>query len=348
MNKVEFLISRMAKIKVVCYGIGVIGKKVARLMLEKDWIQIVGAVDISPDLIGKDLGDELNLNKNLNVMISDSLNQIVKDDKPDIVVHTTSSHFKGVFNQLRELVNLGLNVVSTCEELSYPFKRNPKLADKLHRLAQEKNVTVLGTGINPGFLMDFFPIILTSPCETVERITVSRQINALNRRIPFQKKIGSGLSKEEFKELISSGKITGHVGLSESIYMVADALNWALDEIEISEVEPVIAKKMIRSEGFEVNLGEVCGVTQKAIGIQNNNERVVLDFKAYLGADNEFDMIEIKGKPNITQKIIPCINGDIGTISVVVNSINRVITAPPGLITMKDLPPPNYKANNNF
>jgi 4-hydroxy-tetrahydrodipicolinate reductase len=251
------------------------------------------------------------------------------------MVHATASFLRQVYPQIAKALERGVNVVSTCEELVYPFATEPELARKLDELAKENGVSVLGTGINPGFLMDTLVITLTSVCQEIERIMVTRTINAATRRGPFQKKIGVGLSVKEFGNSIEGKIITGHVGLKESIFMIGDALGWKLDRIEVDPVEPVAAKAH----------GKVAGLKQCARGLKDGKEVISLDFQAYMDAE-EYDSITIEGVPNIYMKIAPCIHGDIGTVAMIVNSIPKVINAQPGLVTMKDLPIPSAALND--
>jgi 4-hydroxy-tetrahydrodipicolinate reductase len=189
--------------------------------------------------------------------------------------------------------------------------------------------------------MDTLVITLTAPCQRVERIIATRVMNAATRRLPFQKKIGAGLTIEEFKRRIETKQITGHVGLEQSIGMIADALGWKLDKISVEAAEPVIAEKAVESKDIKVKAGNAAGLRQKAKGFIKNNEVITLDFQAYIGAKEEYDAVKIEGVPNINQKIQPCVHGDLGTVAMVVNSIPKVINAPAGLHTMKDLPIPS-------
>ncbi|MCK4425028.1 NADP-binding protein, partial [Candidatus Bathyarchaeota archaeon] len=255
--------------------------------------------------------------------------------------HATSSFLKNTYPQITSVVKHGVNVVSTCEELSYPYNAEPELARKLDTLAKQHNATVLGTGINPGFLMDTLVITLTAVCQRIDRIKAVRVMNAATRRVPFQKKIGAGLTVEEFKQKIKDKQITGHVGLKQSVAMIADALRWELDKIVAEPVEPVIAEKPVESESVKVKAGEVAGLRQTAKGILQGKEVIVLEFQAYLGAEEEYDAVTIEGVPNIKQRIQPCVHGDLGTVAMIVNSIPKVINAPAGLVTMKDLPVPS-------
>jgi 4-hydroxy-tetrahydrodipicolinate reductase len=331
----------MEKLRVVLFGVGTMGSRIAKFLLEKEGVEIVGAIDVAEEKIGKDLGDVLQLGKQLGTRVSDNVAQVLSQTKVDVVVHATSSFLKETYPQICGIIKQRVNVISTCEELSYPYITNPSLAKRLDELAKKYKVTALGTGINPGFLMDTLPITLTTVCKTIKRIKVTRVINAATRRVPFQKKIGAGLTVQEFKTKIENKFITGHVGLKQSVAMIAHALAWKLDKIEVSPVEPLIAKKNVRSQAIKVKAGQVGGLRQRVRGVQKGKEMITLDFQAYIGAAEEYDSITIEGAPNIHEKISPCIHGDVGTVAVVVNSIPKVINAPPGLVTMKDLPVPS-------
>jgi 4-hydroxy-tetrahydrodipicolinate reductase len=322
------------EIRVVLFGIGAMGGEIAKVIGRRKNLKIVGAIDIAEDKVGKDLGGLLGVGKGVSVTDPKSLPQL----DGDIVVHATTSSLKQAHPQIAKCVTAGLNVVSTCEELSYPYRKYPEIAKEMDTQAKIQGVTVLGTGINPGFLMDTLPIVLTAPCQVVSKIRVTRMMDAAKRRVPFQKKIGVGLAKEEFERLMREKIITGHVGLYESIAMIADAVGWELDAIRESIPEPVIAKKEVRAYKV-VKAGQVAGLRSVACGIKDG-ERVILEFISYAGAD-EYDAISIDGVPNIRVRIEGGVHGDIGTVAMVVNSIPKVVDAKPGLITMRDIPPPS-------
>jgi len=335
------MVGKMRKVRVVSYGVGVVGGLIAKFLLGKEGVEMVGAIDVAENKVGKDLGEILGLGEKVGITVSNDADAVLSSAKPDVAVHTTSSYLKDTYLQIASIVKNGVNVVSTCEELSYPHLTEPVLAQELDKLAKEHDVTVLGTGVNPGFLMDALVITLTAPCQKIEKILAVRVMNAAARRVPFQKKIGAGLTVEEFRKKMAGKQITGHVGLEQSIGMIASALAWRLDRIVTEKAEPVIAKKTVASKDVKVEAGQVAGLRQKARGILNNKEVVVLDFQAYIGAEKEYDAITVKGVPRINQRIQPCVHGDIGTIAMVVNSIPKVIKAPAGLLTMKDLPIPS-------
>jgi 4-hydroxy-tetrahydrodipicolinate reductase len=332
----------MESVKVVSYGIGVIGRRLAKHLLTKKGVEIVGAIDINPAIIGKDLGEVLDIEK-LGIAISNDTDKVLTSTKPDIVCHTTMSYLKQTYDQFAQILKHGVNIVSTCEELAYPYatKEGGEYAKKLEKLAKEGGGTLLGTGINPGFLMDTLPIFLTGVCTRVDDIYIRRQMDAATRRVPFQKKIGAGLSIKEFRDKIDSHEITGHVGLEQSIQMIADAVGWELDEIKVDQVQPVVLDHEAASDAIEVPKGHNAGSMQMAYGMKGGEALITMDFKAYIGAPEEFDSVTIKGEPPINEKTSPCVHGDFGTIAITANMIPHVINMEPGFKTMVDMPPPH-------
>jgi 4-hydroxy-tetrahydrodipicolinate reductase len=332
----------MESVRVVSYGIGVIGKRLARHLLTKKGVEIVGAIDINPEIVGKDLGEVLGIDA-LGVIISNDADGVLSKTKPEIVCHTTVSYLRQTYDQFAQILRHGVNVVSTCEELAYPYatKEGGEYAEKLDQLAKENSATLLGTGINPGFLMDTLPIFLTGVCTRVDDIYITRQMDAATRRVPFQKKIGAGLSIGEFSEKIANHEITGHVGLEQSIQMIADAVGWELDEIKVDQVQPVVLDEDGASDAIEVPKGHNAGSMQMAYGMKEGKALITMDFKAYIGAPEEFDSITIRGEPPINEKTSPCVHGDFGTIAITSNMIPQVINSDPGFKTMVDMPPPH-------
>ena len=332
------------KYTVLQVGLGPMGQLIAKLLLKRQNISFTGVIDINPELTSKKLGSIIDEDSNL--IVRSNFEELLSQETPDISIIATSSSLEKVAPLIKQAIVYGSNVISLCEELSYPYKKYPDLSEDLDSLARSSEVSILGTGINPGYLMDVLPIIMTAPCQKVDSIKVTRMMNSGKRREPFQRKIGTGLSIEQFKEKISKKDITGHVGLEQSIQMICAALGFTYEEIEESMPEAVIAEEdFITSYGEKVVKGNVRGLQSKAKAIFNNNKIVSLDFFAYAGDHEEYDSIEIKGVPNIFQKIIGGVHGDIGTAAMVVNLIPKVINAPSGLLTMKDLSLPCYTAN---
>ncbi len=322
-------------IRVIQYGLGPIGCAVARHVVERAGLELVGGVDIDPAKIGKDVGEVIGLGRPLGIPVDATLGQLLARTKADVVLHTTSSYFALFTDQILEILQAGLDVVSTSEELSFPWLAHSKEAGEIDRVARKAGKTVLGTGVNPGFLMDSLPLNLTAICQRVDRIDVTRRMNASNRRGPFQAKIGSGMTVDAFTAKMTQGRM-GHVGLPESMGMVFHTLGKKLVRYE-SSVEPVLAERFVKTDYFEVKAGQVRGLKQVARGYTDRGEFMTLTFVAALGEDGEGDVIQITGRPNLEAKLTGT-NGDIATVAITVNAIRRVKEAGPGLVTMCDLP----------
>jgi hypothetical protein len=322
------------------YGLGPIGAAVARQLASRKGFQIVGAVDIDRAKVGLDLGDVIGLNKKLRIRITNDAAGAIKSGKPDVAVLCTSSSLKSVMPQIEAVLKKKVAIVSTTEELSYPVGKNRALAKKIDALAKKAKVAVLGTGVNPGFAMDALPIMLTGINERVDSIRVDRIQDARTRRLPFQQKIGSGLNTEQFAQKVKDGSVR-HVGLAESVTMIADAMGWKLDKVT-DDIKPKIADKGVESELIAVDPGYVCGIVQDGVGYSKGKPVVTLHMEAYLGAPESYDAVTIEGNPRITQKITGGLHGDIATASITVNSIPKILRVTPGLRTMADMPVPSW------
>jgi 4-hydroxy-tetrahydrodipicolinate reductase len=321
-------------------GLGPIGAAVARQLAVRKGFRIVAAVDIDPHKIGRDAGEIAGIGTSLRVKVTDNVRRAARAAKPDVAVLCTSSSLKSVMPQVEELLKLRLPIVSTTEELAYPTSRNRRLAKQIDQLARKAKVAVLGTGVNPGFAMDALPIALTSVCEQVNRIDVRRVQDARIRRLPFQQKIGAGLTRAQFERQVAAGAMR-HVGFTESIEMIAGAMGWTLTRVT-DDVRPWIAEEEVHSELLAVDPGYVAGISQEGIGYVGDEVKIHLQLDAYLGAAESFDSVLIDGSPRIYSKIQGGIHGDIATASITVNSIPAVITAAPGLRTMRDMPLPSF------
>jgi 4-hydroxy-tetrahydrodipicolinate reductase len=322
------------------YGLGPIGAAVARQVATRKGFAIAGGIDIDPAKLGQDLGDVVGLGRRLKVRVTNDAAGALKREKPDVVVLCTSSALKKVMPQIETVLKARVPIVSTTEELSYPVGRNRALARKIDALAKRAKVAVLGTGVNPGFVMDALPIALTGVCERVDSVRIDRVQDARVRRLPFQQKIGSGLTKAQFQKKVEDQSVR-HVGLAESVTMIAEAFGWKLDKVT-DQIQPKIAEVMVESEFLAVDPGYVCGIVQDGIGWKNDKPLITLHMEAYLGAPESFDSVLIEGVPRIEQKISGGVHGDVATASITVNSIPKVIAAAPGLRTMRDMALPSW------
>ena len=330
----------MPNIRVMHFGLGPIGAAVVTQVARRPGFKIVGAIDIDPAKAGRDLGDVVGLPKRLGAKVSADVAKALKAAKPEVVVLCTSSSIKSVLPQIEQILKAKVPIVSTTEELSYPGYTHIRQARLIHALAKKAKVAVLGTGVNPGFAMDALPIALTAVCERVDRIVVERVQDARIRRLPFQQKIGAGLTTEQFQKKVDDGSVR-HVGLAESIAMIADAMGWTLDRIS-DEIQPKLATVTISSEYLAVDPGYVAGIIQDGVGYRKNEPVIKLHMEAYLGSPETYDSVDIEGSPNLSMKISGGIHGDVATASIVVNSIAHVLDAEPGLHTMRDMPLPSF------
>jgi 4-hydroxy-tetrahydrodipicolinate reductase len=327
-------------INVMFYGLGPIGAAVARQVATRKGFKIAGGIDVDPAKAGQDLGDVIGLGRKLKVRVSDDAAGALKRTRPDMVVLCTSSSLKKVMPQIETVLKAKIPLVSTTEELSYPVGKNRALAKKIDGLARKAKVAVLGTGVNPGFVMDALPIALTGICERVDSIRIDRVQDARVRRLPFQQKIGSGLTTDQFQKKVDDQSVR-HVGLAESVSMIAEAFGWKLDKVT-DQIKPKIADQAVESEFLAVDPGYVCGIVQDGIGWKDGKPIITLHMEAYLGAPDSFDSVVIEGHPRIEQKIAGGVHGDVATASITVNSIPKVLTAPPGLRTMRDMILPSW------
>jgi hypothetical protein len=325
------------KIRAIQYGVGPIGASIVRLMREKQAIEIIGAIDSDPAKAGRDLGEVVGAKDSpWGVLVSADPKEVLEQNA-DVVIHSTSSSLKKVMDQLLACLEAESSIVSTCEELSFPFRTHPDLAAKLDAAAKASGVALVGTGVNPGFVMDKLVVTLAAVAQRIEHAKALRVVDASKRRLPLQKKIGAGMTVEEFRAQVKAGVIK-HVGLPESVAMVADSLNLPVEEIT-ETIEPKVAAERVQTEYLTVEAGQAAGVHQIGRGLsKDGKELVYLELQMYVGAKDPADTITLTGHPNISLTIPGGSHGDIATASVVVNSIPVILGAIAGLRTARDLP----------
>ncbi|MSR43612.1 MAG: dihydrodipicolinate reductase [Pedosphaera sp.] len=325
------------KVRIAQFGLGSIGVECLRLVAEKPWAELVGGVDIDPKKIGRPLGAIAGIALPETARVHGTFEELLRVARPDVVLHTAVSRFPQAVAQLEPIVRAGVNVVSSCEELIFPQLKAAAAAKAFDELCRKHNARVLGTGVNPGFVMDTLAICLTGVCRAVEKIEITRVVNASLRRLPLQKKIGSGLAPDEFRALFREGKI-GHVGLVESLALVAHSLGWQIGPIT-ETCEPVIATRDIQTKFITVTKGLTCGIHHRAEA-SADAKPISLDLQMYLDAENPRDAVTITADPPVESVIHGGVHGDRATVAVLVNSVPRLLQTAPGLRLMTDLPVP--------
>jgi 2,4-diaminopentanoate dehydrogenase len=328
-------------IRVVHYGLGDIGSRIAQLTVAQRGIQVVGGIDRDTAKAGRDLAEVLGHDRPLGVPVSDDADEILKRTTPDVVIHATTSLFHEVYPQIIECVRARANVISTCEELVYPYPNNAAPAATLNQMAQLSAVTVLGAGVNPGFIMDLLPLLLTAPCVNIRRISVTRVVDAMERRATLIQRIGAGQTVDQFRHHVARRAVR-HVGLTESINMLADGLGWRLDRIT-ETIEPITAEGWLHAPYLTIAPGQVAGLKQTAHGWLHGRDVLTLTWQTAVGARDTHDAIVIDGTPPVDLLIRGGLHGDQAAAALILHAIPRVLAAPPGLTTVLGLPPIHYQ-----
>ncbi|MFQ5908849.1 MAG: dihydrodipicolinate reductase [Thermoplasmata archaeon] len=326
-------------LQVVPFGLGPIGAALTQECLRRGH-DVVGGVDIDPAMVGRDVGEVIGVEP-LGPKVSKDLPTAVQKGEVDVVLHAATSFLWEAHPQLAAAFQVGANVVSTCEELSYPWRSHRHFAQEIDQAAKWAEVTALGTGVNPGFAMDTLVVALASVCREVTHVEARRILDASRRRIPLQKKVGVGLRPKEFSDRAKDGRI-GHIGTYESIDMIGAAFGWNLRDVT-SDLEPVIAEEERTTPEGSVARGRVAGIHQVGHGYAKGGEVIRLELEMSWGAPDPVDAVRIDGSPGTDLRIPGGLPGEEATVATVVNAIPRVVEAEPGLKTMLDLPLPSYR-----
>ncbi len=337
---------RQENVKVSIWGFGAMGGGIAEVLLRKKGVDIVGVCDIHPDRVGKSMFEVLGVPRGgrPDVVIQGDIRKVVTRGSADVVILATDSFTRKAFDKIKLVVEQGINVISTAEEMAYPKAKEPVLAEELDRLAKANGVSILGTGINPGLIMDLLVILMTGACTDVEHIKAER-VNSLSPFGPaVMEEQGVGLTLDAFNAQAASGHLAGHVGFNESVNMICDAIGWKLDKPVEQSMAPIVSNVLRKTKYAEVKPGNVAGCTMLGFGTVDGKVAVEMvhpqQIEPELEGTDTGDYVVIKGTPNVNLSNKPEIPGGIGTIAMCINMIPQVINARPGLFTMIDLPVP--------
>ena len=323
-------------IPVVLVGLGAIGRAIARAALTKPELEVVAAVDLSPERVGKKLSEILEMPAPDLIVGTDS-SAAFRKAPGGVVLHATSSRLDEVEGELAQALSAGMCVVSTCEELAYPWLRHPEIAERLDKIAQKRKVSLLGTGVNPGFVLDRLPATLGAVTGHVHLVRCLRVVDARTRREALQRKVGAGLNEEEFDRGVDDGTV-GHVGLMESAALAALGVGMEVDEVEES-IDPIESDSDQRGEGgLFVPKGGITGVQQVARAFHDGKVVAELTLIIALGAVDPRDEIELVGDPGIKVIIPGGVPGDKATAWTVAHAAPLLTGSEPGLISVLDLP----------
>jgi hypothetical protein len=330
-------------IRVLVLGTGQMGSAIVRLVLQKAGLQLVGAYGRRAYRLGMDLGQAIGVDTPLGLTISADLERLCEETRPDIAIQATCSTVEEAFPEISTLLNHSINVISIAEEMVYPKESSPAIAEQLHWQAVKQGVSVLGTGINPGFVLDLLVITLSGVCADIQSIKAQR-VNDLS---PYGPSVltsqGVGMTPEDFQTGVDNGTVVGHYGFKQSLHMIAKAVGWEIDDIKETR-EPIISTVQRNTPFITVEPGQVAGCNHTAVAYRNNQPLITLlhpqQVLPQLEGIATGDSIEINGTPHIKLSGSPEIPGGTATAAIAVNSIPRVLNAAPGLYTMADLPVP--------
>lgn len=330
-----------AKLRVAQFGLGPIGVASLKLLIDKPWAEVVGAVDIDPAKAGRDLGEVTEDPRFRGAPVTETFDELFdRVGGLDVVLHTAGSRAEASIRQIEPMAKRGVHAASTCEELLFPWLRAPEAADRLQDICSGHGARVVGTGVNPGFVMDLLPVVNTGVSLRVDSVYAERVVDATTRRGPLQKKIGSGLPPEEFQRLFQQQK-AGHAGFKESVALIAHALNWPWDDLE-ETLEPVVADHVIETPHVRVEPGQTRGLHQVCTGKVDGVVKVHLDLIMALEAEDPHDTVRLAGDPPLECRYHGGVAGDKATVAALVNAARRLADAPAGLLLMTDLPAPKH------
>ena len=335
----------MENVKVAIWGFGAMGGGVAKVLLQKKGVEITGVCDIHPNRVNQSIFDLLGVERgeHKDVVVTPSIEQVVKKGACDVCVIATDSFTKKAFPKIKFVAEQGVNVVCTAEEMSYPKAQSPELAAEMDKIAKENGVTILGTGINPGLMMDLLAICL-SGCMVDVQSVMCKRVNSLSPFGPaVMEEQGVGLTVEKFDAGVKDGTLAGHVGFAESVGMIGEALGWEVERFE-QQMKPIVTTVDRKSAYGFARAGDVAGVNMTGQGYVDGVLKIDMIHPQQIEPEAEGtytgDYIVLKGSPEVNMQIRPEVDGGIGTIAMCVNMIPHVINSEPGLKTMLDLPVP--------
>ncbi|MBV7271544.1 NADP-binding protein [Clostridium sp. PL3] len=332
-------------VKVAIWGFGAMGSGMVKMLLKKKGVDIVSVCDMAPHRVGKSIYEVLEIEKGSRpeVIIKPEIDEVLTEGCCDVCLVVTDTFTKKVFPKIKTVLEKKINVITTAEEMAYPQAQNPELAAELDKIAKENGVSILGTGINPGLIMDLLVVCLTGCMMDVEHVEAKR-VNSLSPFGPaVMEEQGVGATVEEFEKGVKDGTLAGHVGFAESVRMIGDAIGWKVEKFE-QQMKPIVTSIDRKSPYGFSKAGDVAGVNMTGQGWVDGEVKIDMIHPQQIEPEMEGtetgDYITIKGTPDIHMANKPEVEGGIGTIAMCVNMIPHVINADPGLKTMIDLPVP--------
>lgn len=331
-------------IKVVEWGTGEMGQGLLKFILDRPRdLELAGCIVTNPAKDGKTVGELLG--RPCDVVMSTDYERVLAEAEPDVVCINTQSNLHEITSQVHPSIKAGADVICIAEKLAYPWASDPDWADTVDALAKRHGVSVLGTGINPGFMLDALVVMWSSVCLRIDAIKATR-VNDLSPFGPtVMKGQGVGTTVEEFEKGVADGTIVGHIGFPESIMLIAKAVNWRIDHIEETR-EPIVTEVERSTPHVHVAPGDVAGCRHIGKGYSGDELKIELihpqQIHPHLGGVETGDYIEIHGDPNVNMANKPEIPGGKGTYASTGNYIPLIKAAPAGMLTVVDMPLPRF------
>jgi len=322
-------------IGVLHFGLGEIGKALVRGVSCAAQLASVAAVEVRADVVGCTL-DEICQAGGPVTIRSTVAEALTGTRAAQVAFHAAGSYLERIEEQITGLLEAGLNVVTTAEELICPQGAAAESAARLGERARANSVTLFPAGVNPGFLMDRLPAYVTSMALAPRAIHVKRLVDLAERRQALRRKMGVGEDLESVNAKLAARRM-GHVGLVESVRYVATALGWNIGDVE-EALSPVVASATVRRGGETVEPGAVLGLEHRARAVDGSGRSICLELTMRLDTEEALDEISIEAETPLRLRVDGGLNGDRATITSVVNATRFVMDAPPGL--QRELPVP--------
>ncbi len=322
------------RLRIAQLGLGPIGVETVRLLARRPWAEVVGGVEVDPEKLGRSLGELTGVEALQDTPSVESVEELLGRD-PDVLIDTAGSRVADAFDRIEPAVRSGVHVISSCEELVFPYLKAPEASRAMDGVARADDAAVVGVGVNPGFVMDLLPIVLTGVCQHVDSVHAHRRVDASTRRGPLQRKIGTGETPRSFRDKWEAGTL-GHAGLAESAALVAHAMGWPSDRVG-EACDPVTAEEAITTQWVSVERGQVCGIEQRA-HVDTFEGVVGLQLLMALDLGESEDRVWIGGEPPIRTRIEGGVPGDAATAAALVNTLPDLVQTTPGLRLPTELP----------
>jgi len=336
---------------VVVMGLGELGCRVARAVLASPGLELVAAVDTSAQQIGRPLGDVLQAAATpqpvlgelaaVKPLVEKALRAAAEEDEEGeslrpLLLHTTGARLEAALPQLEQALRQGFDVVSSCEELCCPWVRHPRLADRLDRLAERQGVTLLGAGVDPGFVLDRLLATLAQATGPVDRVEARRVVDIATLRASRRARLGLGLSEAQFAAAAEAGRV-GHLGLMESAALAAMGVGHESDEVD-EELLPVLATRAHATTEGPIAPGAVAGVHQVARAFCEGREVARLELLVSLESEPPVDALAVIGEPTLRLHVPGGVCGESSAAWALVNAAVTVSRgAAAGLLTVLEL-----------